>query len=61
MSAHNIYRVSSKNRILSKVREISEKLEKVWRFLWLFIPDIISIISIVLIIFLSVLFFSLRG
>lgn len=61
MSAHNIYRVSSKNRILSKVREISEKLEKVWRFLWLFIPDIISTISIVLIIFLSVLFFSLRG
>lgn len=57
MVAHNIYKISTKNKIKCKIRETKIKLKKIGSFLWYYVSDLVTAITIFALILLSMLFF----
>lgn len=57
MGAHRVYFPNRKNRFLSKVRKIKTIALSIVGVVWFYVSDLVSAITILALIFLSLLFF----
>lgn len=57
MGAHRVYFPNRKNRFLSKIREIKESVKAIAALVWYYVSDLVTAITIFMLILLSMLFF----